>query len=210
MPYEVKLTLYIIFAIIVFSALLFWIIYYPVRKKLFSARYKKFYYNYVNHVVKCNDFYLINNLSFDAGNSRSLSIDHLVGGNKYIYVIIDYFVDGGLKIDPHQPISYVYKKDEKYEIANPLQVTLHSMNKLSSLSGISSEFLVGIVLINDDCNVVSIENSSSAVNIVRLRELTKFIETYERRPVKPFVARQLWQAVQDLASIKENVNSRKK
>ena len=106
--------------------------------------------------------------------------------------------------------AIIVKDDKKFEIANPLQVVAHSMTKLSSLSGISSEFLVGIVLINDDCNVVSIENGSSPVNIVRLRELSKFIGEYEKRPVKPFVSRQLWQAIQDLHTIKENVQSRKK
>ena len=211
MPYEVKLTIFILLAIFVFGGILFWFLFPLIRRKLFSSRYKRFYYDYVNHVVKYNDFYLINNLAFDVGDAQTLSIDHLIGGDKYIYVIIDYYVDGGIKIDPLQPISYVYKKDDKkFEIANHLQVVAHSMTKLSSLSGISSEFLVGIVLINDDCNVVSIENGSSPVNIVRLRELSKFIGEYEKRPVKPFVSRQLWQAIQDLHTIKENVQSRKK
>ncbi len=211
MPYEVKLTIFILLAILVFGGILFWFLFPLIQRKLFSSRYKRFYYDYVNHVVKMNDFYLINNLAFDVGDAQTLSIDHLIGGDKYIYVIIDYYVDGGIKIDPLQPISYVYKKNEKkFEIANPLQVVTHSMNKLSSLSGISSEFLVGIVLINNDCNVVSVENGSSPVKIVRLRELSKFIGEYEKRPVKPFVARQLWQAIQDLNTIKENVQSRKK
>lgn len=211
MPYEVKFTIFILLTIFVFGGILFWFLSPLIRRKLFSSRYKRFYYDYVNHVVKYNDFYLINNLAFDVGDAQTLSIDHLIGGNKYIYVIIDYYVDGGIKIDPLQPISYVYKKDDKkFEIANPLQVVAHSMTKLSSLSGISSEFLVGIVLINDDCNVVSIENGSSPVNIVRLRELSKFIGEYEKRSVKPFVSRQLWQAIQDLHTIKENVQSRKK
>ena len=211
MPYEVKLTIFILLAILVFGGILFWFLFPLIQRKLFSSRYKRFYYDYVNHVVKMNDFYLINNLAFDVGDTQTLSIDHLIGGDKYIYVIIDYYVDGGIKIDPLQPISYVYKKNEKkFEIANPLQVVTHSMNKLSSLSGISSEFLVGIVLINNDCNVISVENGLSPVKIVRLRELSKFIGEYEKRPVKPFVARQLWQAIQDLHTIKENVQSRKK
>ena len=211
MPYEVKFTIFILLAIFVFGGILFWFLSPLIRRKLFSSRYKRFYYDYVNHVVKYNDFYLINNLAFDVGDAQTLSIDHLIGGDKYIYVIIDYYVNGGIKIDPLQPISYVYKKDDKkFEIANPLQVVAHSMTKLSSLSGISSEFLVGIVLINDECNVVSIENGSSPVNIVKLRELSKFIGEYEKRPVKPFVSRQLWQAIQDLHTIKENVQSRKK
>lgn len=211
MPYEVKLTIFILLAILVFGGILFWFLFPLIQRKLFSSRYKRFYYDYVNHVVKMNDFYLINNLAFDVGDTQTLSIDHLIGGDKYIYVIIDYYVDGGIKIDPLQPISYVYKKNEKkFEIANPLQVVTHSMNKLSSLSGISSEFLVGIVLINNDCNAVSVENGSSPVKIARLRELSKFIGEYEKRPVKPFVARQLWQAIQDLHTIKENVQSRKK
>lgn len=211
MPYEVKLTIFIILAIIVFSLLLFWIIYPLIKRRLFSLRYKKMYYQYVNRIVKYNDYYLINALSFDAGDSPTLSIDHLVGGDKYIYIIIDYYVLGGIEINPNDPISRIYKKNnEKLEIGNPLQVVNHAMNKLSIESGISKEFLVGIALFNDDANIISIENPSSMVNIVKLKDLSKFISKYEKSPVKPFVKKQLWQAIHDLASIKENVNAKRK
>lgn len=210
MPYEVRLTIYIILAIVVFGILAFWIIYIQARKKMFSSHYKKLYYKYVNNIVKYNDYYLINNLSFDIGDSQTLTIDHLVGGDKYIYVIIDYYIPGGIQIKPLDPVSYVYEKnDVKLEIANPLQVVAHSINKLSMISGISSDFLVGIVFINGDANVISVENSSFNVNIVKLRDLASFVGGYENRPVKPFVKKQLWQAIQDLHSIKENVQSRR-
>lgn len=210
MPYEVRLTIYIILAVVVFGLLAFWITYIQIRKKMFSSHYKKLYYRYVNNLVKYNDYYLINNLSFDAGDSQTLTIDHLVGGDKYIYVIIDYYIPGGIQIKPLDPVSYVYEKNNtKLEIANPLQVVAYSMNKLSMISGISSDFLVGIVFINGDANVISVEKSSFNVNIVKLRELSSFVKSYENRPVKPFVKKQLWQAIQDLHSIKENVQSRR-
>lgn len=209
MPYEVRLTIFIILCVIVFALLIFWIAYPLIKKKILSARYKQFYYRYVERVVNYNDYYLINNLSFDAGDSKTLTIDHLIGGNKFIYVIIDYYIDGGMKINPLDPIAYLYKKnDVKVQMANPLQVVSHSMNKLSSISGISSDFLVGIVLANDDANINLIENSQSNVNIVKLRDLSKFVTNYEKKPVSVFVPRQLWQAIQDLHTIKENVQSR--
>lgn len=211
MPYEVKLTIYIILAIIVFGLLSFWIIYPFVKNRLFSLRYKKMYYKYVNHIVNYNDYYLINSLSFDAGESLTLTIDHLIGGDKYIYVIIDYYIPGGIEINPKEQLSVIYKKNnEKLEMGNPLRVVSHAMSKLSMSSGIPNDFLVGIALFNDDANIISIENSSSEVNIVRLKDLSKFISHYEESPVKPFVKKQLWQAIHDLAAIKENVNAKRK
>ena len=210
MPYEVKLTIYIIAAILVFGALFFWLLFPPIRRKLYRNSYKRLYYNDVNRVVRNNDFYLINGLSFDVGESQTLTIDHLVGGDKYLYVIIDYYVEGTLKIDPRKPTSFLYVKgDTKLEIANPIQVVRHSMNKLSSISGIADDFLIGIVLINNDCNALPFENPDSAVNIVRLKDASRFIENCEKAPVKPFRAKQLWQAIQDLHAIKENVKARK-
>ncbi|HBE98934.1 MAG TPA: hypothetical protein DDW18_02725, partial [Firmicutes bacterium] len=82
MPYEVKITIFTLLALLVFGGILFWFLFPLVRKKLFSSRYKRFYYDYVNHVVKYNDFYLINNLAFDVGDAQTLNIDHLIGGDK--------------------------------------------------------------------------------------------------------------------------------
>lgn len=210
MPYEVKLTIYIIAVIIVFGSLIAWILYRPIRKFLLSKRYKEIYFHHVDHVVKINDYYLINSFSMDIDGSQIFMIDHLIGGDKFIYVIIDYYIDGGWEITQGQPLSKIYKKDNvQMNIANPYEVVEHTVKSLSASTGISKDFLVGIALINDDCELVGNDKYQSNVTILPLSKLDKFILNKERSNVKPLAKKQLWQTIQDLHRIKENVQTRK-
>ena len=210
MPYEVRLTIYIILVIIVFGSLALWFLYNPLRKFILNKRYKEVYFKHVDHSVKINDFYLINTFSMYLEGTQLFMIDHLVGGDKYIYVIIDYYVEGGLEIQQDQPLSYIYKKNNvKLKIANPYEVVEHTVQSLSTHTGIPKDFFIGIALINDDCEIVGIENYKSSANIVRLSKLDKFLLSKEKSDVKPIAKKKLWQTIQDLHRIKENEQSRK-
>lgn len=210
MPYEVRLTVYIILVIIAFGSLLTWILYRPIRKAICQKRYKEVYFRHVDHIVKINDYYLINNFSMDLEGSQLFMIDHLIGGDKYIYVIIDYYVEGGFEINQGQPLAYIYKKDNvKLKLANPYEMVEHTVKSLSSFTGISKDFFVGIILLNDDCEITGSKDYQSSVNLVHLSKLDKFILEKERSNVKPLAKKQLWQIIQDFHKIKENVQNRK-
>ncbi len=146
----------------------------------------------------------------DLEGPQMFLIDHLIGGDKFIYVIIDYYVEGGLEIHQGDPLSYIYKKNNiKLKLANPYELVEHTIKTLANSTGIPKEFFEGVALINDDCEIVGIENYQSSVNIVRLSKLDKFILSKENSQVKPLAKKQLWQTIQDLHRIKENAQSRK-
>lgn len=210
MPHEVRLTLWIVSAVLVFAGLAFWIIYPRVKHRLSQENYKRFDYDVIARLVKNNDYYLINSFAFETG-STPLVIDHLIGGDKYLYVVIDYFIPGTLEVDPRLKYAMVYRKgNEKLEMLSPYEMVRAAIERLSTLSGIPSEYIVGIALINDDAVVLGNAHPSADLYLSTPHQIGKIIRSYEKRDVKPFVSSQLWQAIQDLHAIKVQTNPENK
>lgn len=210
MPHEVRLTLWIVSAVLVFAGLAFWIIYPRVKHRLSQENYKRFDYDVIARLVKNNDYYLINSFTFETG-STPLVIDHLIGGDKYLYVVIDYFIPGTLEVDPRLKYAMVYRKgNEKLEMLSPYEMVRAAIERLSTLSGIPSEYIVGIALINDDAVVLGNAHPSADLYLSTPHQIGKIIWSYEKRDVKPFVSSQLWQAIQDLHAIKVQTNPENK
>jgi len=210
MPHEVRLTLWIVSAVLVFAGLAFWIIYPRVKHRLSQENYKRFDYDVIARLVKNNDYYLINSFTFETG-STPLVIDHLIGGDKYLYVVIDYFIPGTLEVDPRLKYAMVYRKgNEKLEMLSPYEMVRAAIERLSTLSGIPSEYIVGIALINDDAVVLGNAHPSADLYLSTPHQIGKIIRSYEKRDIKPFVSSQLWQAIQDLHAIKVQTNPENK
>jgi hypothetical protein len=210
MPHEVRLTLWIVSAVLVFAGLAFWIIYPRVKHRLSQENYKRFDYDVIARLVKNNDYYLINSFTFETG-STPLVIDHLIGGDKYLYVVIDYFIPGTLEVDPRLKYAMVYRKgNEKLEMLSPYEMARADIERLSTLSGSPSEYIVGIALINDDAVVLGNAHPSADLYLSTPHQIGKIIRSYEKRDVKPFVSSQLWQAIQDLHAIKVQTNPENK
>lgn len=210
MPHEVRLTLWIVSAVLVFAGLAFWIIYPRVKHRLSQENYKRFDYDVIARLVKNNDYYLINSFAFETG-STPLVIDHLIGGDKYLYVVIDYYIPGTLEVDPRLKYAMVYRKgNEKLEMLSPYEMVRAAIERLSTLSGIPSEYIVGIALINDDAVVLGNAHPSADLYLSTPHQIGKIIRSYEKRDVKPFVSSQLWQAIQDLHAIKVQTNPENK
>ena len=208
MPHEVRLTLWIVSAVLVFAGLAFWIIYPRVKHRLSQENYKRFDYDVIAHLVKNNDYYLINSFTFETG-STPLVIDHLIGGDKYLYVVIDYFIPGTLEVDPRLKYAMVYRKgNEKLEMLSPYEMVRAAIERLSTLSGIPSEYIVGIALINEDAVVLGNIHPSTDLYLSTPHQIGKIIRSYEKRDIKPFVSSQLWQAIQDLHAIKARYTSK--
>ena len=105
----------------------------------------------------------------------------------------------------NDPSWYYYQKGgKKIDIPNPLMENRFAMDRLSIASGINTSFMVGIVLVNDDCFLNAFESDENESLLVPVSQLEKLIFLYEKKPtVKPFVPKELWQAIQDLHELGE-------
>jgi hypothetical protein len=205
MPQEVRLTIFIIVAIFAGLGFFAWFFYRPLKRHLWRHHPEKFFYGKVMRVTRDNDFYLLNNLVIDSGTAQEVKIDHLIGGNRFLFVISDRYYDGALNAQADEPTWIQYpKRNKKIAIPNPLLENRYAISRLSVTSGISSSYMIGIVLINNDCFVTPFELEPTASLLVPLSKLEKVVESYENQAnVPPFRAKELWQTIQDLHELGE-------
>ena len=172
------------------------------RRKHFQIHfYKQVYKVALNH-----DYYLINQFVFKVDSSKNATVDHILFGNKYIYVIMSKYYQGdlvGKYLD--KSLIFISHKGKKCYTDNPFNEVKLLASKLSSSTSIDASFMIGIVLINDDCKV-AVQSESKQFYIIQRKRLPALIKAIESRPVNNINENQLAKAVQSIAKL----NKRKK
>ena len=211
MPYSGRLTFFIVlcvFCALVFLGLFF---YRPLKGWLIRRNVTKFYYHRVMREARIHDYYLVNDIRYKLGGSDYVYIDHVLGGDKYIYVITDVYYEGAItaRNDDAHWVNYL-KNGKKIKINNPLMLSKVAVDRFSKASGINTSFLVGVVLVNDDCFVTPFENHRGEPVFVALSRLGKVISAYEKDDISPFVGTELKNAMIALHEEKEKEYAKKR
>ena len=150
-----------------------------------------------------NDYYLINNLVIKNNNQLICRIDHVLFGDKYIYVIKDRYYRGAISGKKEDSTWFFYSNQKKqFEMDNPMAMNEKRLEKLSLVTNIDKSFFISILVINDNC-VVKNANELNKNNsfIVSKKNLRKLIKNIEKRNVKNMDQKQLEFAVQDISRL---------
>ena len=84
----VGFTIFICALIFILLLLLFLIIFLFAKRHYNFKNFQKIYYKEIRKIAEINDYYLINNLVIKNNNQLICRIDHVLFGDKYIYVIM--------------------------------------------------------------------------------------------------------------------------
>lgn len=202
------LVLLIIASILLGLLAIFTILYYPVKNKLIITRYQKVYGKQIYKIAQTYDYYLINNLRLKLSDNSEVELDHVLFGNKYIYLIKDRYYKGGLLAKEYdQSWLYYSKKGNTYikeYIDNPLKNNDIRRSKVVKATGLDRTFLICICLINDDCYMNNFAGESKDNFLCPLSKVRRLIKSIEKRDVAPINAHQLSQAVLDINKLNEN------
>lgn len=197
------------FVIIVPAVLLIFLficIYIPASGAYRRKHFQVHFYKQVYRVALNNDYYLINQFVFKVDSSKNATVDHILFGSKYIYVIISKYYQGdlvGKYLD--KSLIFISHKGKKCYTDNPFNEVKLLASKLSSSTSIDASLMIGIVLINDDCKV-AVRSESKQFYIIQRKRLPALIKAIESRPVSSINETQLDKAVQSIAKL----NKRKK
>ena len=197
------------FVIIVPIVLLFFMfvcLYIPISGAYRRKNFQIHFYKMVYRVALDYDYYLINQFVFKVDSSKNATVDHILFGDKYIYVIISKYYQGdliGKYLD--KSLIFISHKGKKCYTDNPYNETKYLTSKLSSSTGIDASLMIGIVLINDDCKV-AVQSESKQFYIIQRKRFPALIKAIESRPVETINETQLSKAVQSIAKL----NKRKK
>ena len=197
---------FVIIVPIVLLIFLFICVYIPASGAYRRKHFQVHFYKQVYRVALNNDYYLINQFVFKVDSSKNATVDHILFGSKYIYVIISKYYQGdlvGKYLD--KSLIFISHKGKKCYTDNPYNESKTMTSKLSSSTGIDASLMIGIVLINDDCKV-EVQSDSKQFYIIQRKRLPSLIKAIESRPVEPINEKQLEKAVQSIAKL----NKRKK
>ncbi len=199
MTYEVRLTIYIVAAIITGGLLIAWLIYTPIKNWLWRHKTPEMFYKRVLRVANDFDFYLVNNIKVKSGTRPVGKIHHIIGGDKYLYLISECYFNGVIEARSDDKIWVFYSKDDKkQDFRNPIQVNNEIINAFCMSTNINKSFIKGIVIINDDCFVQRLDTGVGETILVPVSKLEEVIKRYESDDVKPFADVTLRQVILDL------------
>lgn len=200
----------IIVPIIVVVAL-FCLIFFPLRKRRMKKEFKYYYYRFIYKEALYQDLYLINNFMFKIDDTHVGKIDHILFANKYIYIINDYYFDGDIEgKDTDASLIFISKTGKKKYMDNLLLDNKKLISKLSLITGINSSLMIGVSLVNKNCNV-GVMSSSKHHYIVQANKFKMLLNAIESRPIGNINQEQLASAVQaiDKLNRKTKKNAKK-
>lgn len=202
----VRLTIFIVSCVLGGALLLYLFLSPLIKSYLYKHFTLKMYYKKIKKVVYDHDFYLINKWSLEMGEGdQGVHIDHLIFGEKYIYVIKDRYYEGALsaKADDKSWVYYFSPKKKKY-IDNPLILNHIRADRLSLSSGLDRSYFISVTLINDDCFLPPFKNESKTDYLIPLSKLGKFIDAREKDDVHSFSPKELSAAVNELSELNQH------
>ncbi|MDY0345268.1 MAG: NERD domain-containing protein [Bacilli bacterium] len=188
--------------------LVFIIFYRPIKRAVLKRHYVCFNGRVIYRIALDFDYYLINQFCYLHQKRETKTINHILFGSKWIYVIMDCYYPGAISAKENDPswIYYASKKKKRY-IDNPLKVNAENVHQLSMITDINKNMLISIVVINDDCHLEAFEGTSKTNFLVRKSHLRRLIKALEQRDVVSIDEKALAKAVTEIHAL--NINKKK-
>ena len=187
-------TLQIIFLIvapIVIIALVVLFIVLPVNRSREKKHFREYCGKAIYKIAFDEDYYLINDMRFKVDSGKVAKIDHILFGNKYIYIINDAYFEGDLTgKEADKSLILIDRKGKKFYTDNQYLISKSIIKALTDSTNISNDLLIGIVVVNNNCKI-SIETTNKQYYIIQKNKLKRLIRAIESRPVGNMNAGQL-------------------
>lgn len=155
MNYSTKLALFIVLLFLLVVAITFFSVYPILKRKSIKKEFKKFCVNKVEFISSSNGFRVISNLDLLSYENGRVKIDHVIFGNKYIYIVTDYPLIGSI-IGDKKDNSWLYKKfGEKHPnyIENLFTASEKNIGEFIGIINENPHKIVAISLIPDECTI---------------------------------------------------------
>lgn len=180
------------------------------KKQVYKKAYKKFYFKKIYKYVLDTDYLLINNFNYKQGYKNGFSIDHLLFGKKYIYLIFDEYYLGFIngKINDNSWIYYPLNNKSKI-IHNKINDIKKEVNNFIELTNLDNNLFKTIILFNNDCILQIDKYNNKELNkdtyLVNLSYVIKLIKNLENSNINDINQEQVIQTCNDLYKIKSKI-----
>ena len=206
-----KKLLFIIFIALIallFITIMFVLLYRPIKKSILKKKYVEIYGKKIYLIARDFDYFLINNFDYKLSDGTKFHIDHLLFGEKYIYVINDMYIDGGINAKENDNAWIAFTKHKKQIkkrfVSNPLKDNKAIADSFVKLTRLENDYIKSIVLVNDDCSIEEFVQTSNNNYLSTVKKIYKLIQGIEKDNVPSLNQKQLGYAVNDIAKLNLN------
>jgi len=182
------------------------IAFFMIRSSYYKKHFTEAYYKTIYRMAVLDDYYLINHFTYTVDDSTRTKIDHIVFGDKFIYVIICRYFEGDVS-GKYNDNSLIFqsKTGKNFYTSNPINDVKNVTTNLSMISGIDPDYMIGLVMVNDNCRV-AIQSDSKQFYIIQKKRLEALIHAIESRPLGKMNEKKLYEAVQIIDKLNEKHN----
>lgn len=153
-----------------------------------------------------DDFYLINHFTYTVDESTRTKVDHILFGDKFIYIIICKYFEGDISgKDNDNSLIFQSRTGKNYYTANPITEVKNITTNLSMISGIDPDYMIGLVMVNDNCRV-AIQSDSKQFYVIQKKRLDALVHAIESRPLGKMNEKRLYEAVHVIDKLNEKNN----
>lgn len=161
------------------------------KSKRVSAKLKKFA---IDH-----DFPLLSNVMIQVRENKFIKVEHILFGNKYIYVIASKCYYGYLCADTDDEKWLLYRKDKLIHLDNPLKINEKRIRILANLLDDKMDDFVNVVFLSRPVVASKIITSKPGKLILLEQNFEKSIERYEKNSgLNNFTVKSIEEATQKI------------
>jgi hypothetical protein len=201
---ELQLIIVFVLALISLSSLI--VLLQPAIKDWFYQRqHMEIYHKTILRIAEDQDFQLINPVILKLDDSTFLKIDHLLFGDKYIYVIKDEYYNGSM-LGKHKDQNWLFHHFDKKKgvyVKNPFIVNARRIEKLSLLTQLNESLFVSIIVVNDEAMMDRVNRGDAVSYITSIKKLPRVIMAFEDRKVMKLNAEKVQLAVNSIHRLSE-------
>lgn len=190
--------LFVVLTVLLGIAIVYTIAFPYVYRHVYQNKYHQIYGRKIYRLAMRKDYYLIHQLTLNSHDNSRFVVDHLMFGDKYIYVFYDFYCDADLYGKSTDNSLLIKGKKNNSYTDNPVLLAKQKMRELSVLTNLDESLFIPIALVNDSCNIINYDDNHT---LVYARKLRKAIEYYENQNVKPLNQEQMMYAVHDLSCL---------
>ncbi|MFA5687420.1 MAG: NERD domain-containing protein [Bacilli bacterium] len=199
---------FIILVSLIALAIIVWLLYKPIKRLIYTKRYKFIYYRKINKVAHYEDFYLINRFRLIKDKNNLITIDHILFGNKWIYLLQDYYFRGILSGKEEDDSWHLDNGKQKRFITNPLKDNAKFVRLLSKNTQIDENMFITIGVYNDDLILKRVGETLNNNYLTNIKQLPKLIKALEKREVDTLNEEELEQVVLDLSKLNSSLDKK--
>ncbi|MCD8209209.1 MAG: hypothetical protein LUC31_00035 [Coprobacillus sp.] len=171
---------FIIISAVIVGILIISLVVVLVRRSVTEKRYHELYYQRIYKTALYKDYYLINNFTYLSDDSLYVTINHILFGDKCIYLILDMYYYGDLYgTEDDLSLILVPHNQKKCYTENPLGLISKYLEDIKRTMGLDDINMRGLVVVNNDC-YSEVTDTHPELDIVRVRRLKKYVDSIEK------------------------------